>query len=119
MSHLTELIKGGAICELYGLSYAHQNPEPFIKSIADLLSLNLVQIILFSDNEEYTNGKAIAKYIRDNKLGTLKETTPEKSLNTGSIINTWMWYIDKKALAKWNQKRAHRSKAYIGITKKY
>lgn len=115
MAHLYSLIKGNSICQLVSLGDAAYNPEPLIKAMADFPDLKLIQILMFSDNENYRNGKTLAKYIKENNLGCVKETTPERSLNTGNQINTWMWHIDKQALKNWNDKRALKKKEYIAL----
>ena len=102
MANLYKMTKKDCIYELAGLSDARNNPARFIKAIATDPEIKKIQIIMFSDNEAYENGKALAKFIELKNLGKIRQTKPEKSLNTGSIINTWVWELDKQALENWS-----------------
>lgn len=103
MATLRPLITGHSICEFSGLSGANTNPEVLIKEIIETSIYNKLSIVMFSDNVAYENGTTLANYIKQNKLGTIKETGKEKSLNTGSIINTWMWHLNKEKLKEWDK----------------
>ena len=104
MAALYPLIAGHSICEFSGLSGAKEEPQKLIKAIIETSIYDKLLIVMFSDNVAYKNGPTLARYIKQNKLGTIKETGEEESLNTGSTINTWMWHLDKEKLKEWDQK---------------
>jgi hypothetical protein len=49
-------------------------------------------------------GHAFAKFLKDNKLGTVVSTKPQINLNTGNTIKAWLWTVDREALVAWHKK---------------
>lgn len=55
--------------------------------------------VIFSDNlteggrKRKSGGVELAKFIRDNKLGTLVESRTITNRNTGNKIKTWIWNV--------------------------
>lgn len=46
---------------------------------------------IFSDNEGSRNGKQLAAFIKQEKLGDLTEHGPVRNPNSGNKIRTWVW----------------------------
>lgn len=46
-------------------------------------------------------GKALAAYIKDNKLGTIISSEIRVNPNSKNKIQTWIWHVNKRALSKW------------------
>ena len=57
--------------------------------------------ILFSDIHTTTRGINTAKYIKNNKLGSIKETRKKRNPNTGNILKIWIWAINEKTTRQW------------------
>jgi hypothetical protein len=54
---------------------------------------------IFSDNVERGNGAWLARFIKDNGLGTLTESPEVRNHNTGyTHIQTWIWNYNGKAI---------------------
>lgn len=51
-------------------------------------------------------GLELAKFIKDNKLGTLFATPERHNPNSGNNIILWVWEPDYDALTKWQVKYA-------------
>lgn len=98
MPHISKMIEDGSICEMFGLYGATGAESIILKDVAEKTQDRKTKIIMFSDNMANHNGEAIANFIKKHKLGLLQETKPERSLNTGATINTWIWTIDHDAL---------------------
>lgn len=84
--------------KLWGLN---QLPRIIVRGVAQSKSTKEVQMLIFSDNVDNGNGEKLAKFIVNNKLGIISETTPFKNPNNNHTIKGWIWTIDKKALATW------------------
>lgn len=56
---------------------------------------------IFSDNNKRANGIAFAKFITDNKLGVVTETSEAKiNPNSSNTIRIWTWAPDHEAVRK-------------------
>lgn len=53
--------------------------------------------ILFT-TVEGSNGRKLAQYIRDNKLGEVNKQRPAVNANTGNMLTFWVWRVDKRVL---------------------
>ena len=67
---------------------------------------------------EYFNGKGPAtnffEFIQQNALGPVDELKPFCNPNTGHIIYSYTWYIDREAVRKWIvSDRAANPNAYV------
>jgi hypothetical protein len=57
----------------------------------------------------YQYGRMFAKFIQDNKLGSLVTTeNHELNPNSGSLVKVWVWGIDHDALKAWYKKENPR-----------
>lgn len=64
-------------------------------------------MIVFSDTiRKPSRGTRLAKYIKDNKLGTVTASPVRTNPNSRNRIRTWIWCVDRKALKKWIVKNA-------------
>jgi hypothetical protein len=74
-------------------------------------------LIIFSDVREYNpgyrKGKALAKLITDQGLGTIVEVPPATNPNTQNHIKAWLWNINKRKLKSYQAKlRKSNPEAY-------
>lgn len=49
--------------------------------------------VLFSDANKHGHGKALARYIREHKLGDIIETKSIRNRNSRNYIKSWIWNI--------------------------
>ena len=84
------------VYQLYSLSDGAAAAVKSYKSYAR--SLEGKAFVIFSDSEYHGNGKALAKYIREKKLGRVAGSKPRVNPNTGRLIRVWVWAPDHEAL---------------------
>ncbi len=60
---------------------------------------------IFSDNVSYGNGEALARFLKDAKMGEVVETKPVRNVNYSDqpdrLIKTWIWTPDIHETAQW------------------
>lgn len=57
--------------------------------------------IIFSNTADHKVTAQFAKDIQRLKLGTVHKTRPIRNPNSGNMIVTYMWNVNKKNFAKW------------------
>jgi hypothetical protein len=103
----------------YGPGYGKAAAGPgieFLKTIADSLPKSPVAeygqlfygfsdtVMNYNDEEKKGGGPAIAKFLRDNKLGDVTETLPFRNGNyghAGSELKAWWFVADQDAIRKY------------------
>ncbi len=62
--------------------------------------------ILFTDTKSTagSKGEKLEKYIKINKLGTVKKTPYRINPNSGNKVQCYLWTINKTNLKAWNKK---------------
>jgi hypothetical protein len=107
--------------QLYGLN--DPDPKEIIRNVVtsyELQGILTCSILLFSDNEEKGNGKRLAKFIRDNKLGRLIESrlVPNRNMNGTTKIRCWMWHLPSlrklKRASGWTKDALESEDNYYG-----
>lgn len=102
---------------LYGFS--SDTPEAELKNAFRWRSANqpdwLCAFFVFSDYNFWQGfsgqqpgqqlGKALAKYISDQKLGTITASGEAINPNSENTIQVWIWQVDWKAMKAWCKKR--------------
>jgi hypothetical protein len=99
------------------LSYGHIEPGiEFLKTIKDSLPKSPMAeygqlfygfsdtIKDYDDNEKNKGGPAIAKFLKENKLGDVTETAPFRNGNyghAGSTLKAWWFVADQDAIRKY------------------
>lgn len=48
-----------------------------------------------------TYGKALAKYIKENGLGTVTAMRSKMNPNSGNVIKLYVWTVNRQAMTKW------------------
>jgi hypothetical protein len=100
MALIEEAIISCGVDQLYNLMGA---PKEIIKDVVATYAEGYTcSILLFSDNEAKGNGKRLAKFIRDNKLGRLIESrlVPNRNMSGTTKIRCWMWHLPPLAKLK-------------------
>lgn len=55
-------------------------------------------MFVFSDSVDRGRGKALAEFIRERKLGSLRQSPVRKNPHSGNKIQTWLWCPDYRHL---------------------
>lgn len=59
---------------------------------------------IFSDTVSSGAGLKLAKYIRDNRLGTVQISRAKVNPNSGNTIQVFTWKVNDRALQRWTGK---------------
>lgn len=91
--------------QLYGLR--ETKPKIILEEMAqDIVNptwgelRNPPAFVIFSDAAKFGNGRRLAKYITDHKLGKVYATQPKLNLNSKNKIQVWTWSVDFPAVLK-------------------
>lgn len=92
------------IKEIDGVEGSH--PKEFLLDIADAIMSGAedAAFYFFSDIGDAQNGKAIAAFLKRNKLGKITKTGAKRNPNSGNRLHMWVWNIDLKAYRTWVHK---------------
>ena len=92
--------------ELVGVS--HIQPEELLRRLTIKHRFAHVFFTDTKNNMKNTknSGWVLAKYIKDNKLGTLVESPGRVNPNSGNTLIAWIWTVSRRNLNAW--KREHK-----------
>ena len=96
--------------ELNDLCDYRYNPERALKDFCSSFfhgqqdDEDLAAFILFTGVSKERYGQRFASLIKKNKLGKILETRAKLNPNSGSIIKTWIWDINRPATRAWDNK---------------
>lgn len=74
-------------------------------------SENFYAQVVFSHREDDPYCEALLDLIRSERLGTITKSPAVENPNSGSIIRTYIWTLNKKRLEKWNVKEPYKPRA--------
>lgn len=82
--------------------------DPFANGLPIKASEIKFGIVIFSDSSRRGNGKRLADFIEEQKLGTVDASKVVQNPNTRRNIQMWTWYLDREALVSWFKKNAKK-----------
>lgn len=79
--------------------HEYEHPADLIAKIQPLYGgfKNFRPFMIFSDNSQSV-GESLAKYIKDNKLGSIHRSTEERNDNSGNKITVYLWTVSRDFL---------------------
>ena len=98
--------------EFYGFA-SHRTAKSVVKSILTDLGVgryrtieSITPFILFTEVKEKgeDRGEKLARYIKENKLGSVVKTPTRINPNSDNKLHCFIWTINKKNLKEWIKK---------------
>lgn len=93
MAYISEDLECCGINELSNIT--GQAPETILRGICqDWFDNTPRAFLIFSTAGGSRSGKNLAKYIKENSLGTVYKMKPKLNPNTHNIIRMWCWAVN-------------------------
>lgn len=106
-----EVIRGVAISMIRELEGYEEDKEYMKRNYGHVQGFDYSEAeyqcphVFFTDIKDCKYGKALASYIKKNKLGTVVSTVSRVNIRSGNQLRMWVWTLNKKALKEWYKKQ--------------
>jgi hypothetical protein len=98
-------VEGTCCCGIGEFDGIDERPKIIIEDFFDHLDgYKLKGIYIFTDAVRNGNGEKLAKFIVENKLGTVQSSKSKMNPNTGRTVKLWIYYPTRKGLAAYKKK---------------
>jgi len=91
------------VVDISGITEQGVTPKSIIKDICyeRIVERKGFAFAIFTDICRQNKGKALAKFILDNNLGTITESKSKVNPNSRNPLKIWTWAVDQKRLSKY------------------
>ena len=93
-----------AMQDFWNTTYGRKVPNLIGNNLVPAPMVNFRYCIFTQARHTYDYGIDFAKFITNNKLGTIAETDFNTNPNSGNDVKVWIWTIDHNALGRWKKK---------------
>ncbi len=108
MTQINDELDCCGINEIRDINEHKNNPEKTIIGVCREIYQNWKNgaFLIYSDTGRHIAGKNLTNFIRENKLGKVRESSIKRNPNTRRQLKMWTWEINHKNLIKyWRQNK--------------